>query len=105
VLGGQISFGAAKGMVQRVNKLNDFMVLVLDFQGMSSLDTTTSRSIEDIVSNQHLENRTVIISCENTKLLEQLISRNTLDYIPPSRRVTSRQEALRLANQLLQKIT
>lgn len=48
---GPLSFGAAKGMVRRLSKFNDYKVLVLDLSGVPIVDFTAAMALNDMIRN------------------------------------------------------
>ncbi len=48
---GPLSFGAAKGMVRRLSKFNDYKVLVLDLSGVPVVDFTAAMALSDMIRN------------------------------------------------------
>ena len=48
---GPLSFGAAKGMVRRLSKFNDYKVLVLDLSGVPIIDFTAAMALNDMIRN------------------------------------------------------
>lgn len=48
---GPLSFGAAKGMVRRLSKFNDYKVLVLDLSGVPVIDFTAAMALNDMIRN------------------------------------------------------
>ena len=48
---GPLSFGAAKGMVRRLSRFNDYKVLVLDLSGVPVVDFTAAMAWNDMIRN------------------------------------------------------
>jgi len=48
---GPLSFGAAKGMVRRLSKFNNYKVLVLDLSGVPIIDFTAAMALNDMIRN------------------------------------------------------
>ncbi len=48
---GPLSFGAAKGMVRRLSRFNDYKVLVLDLSGVPVVDFTAAMALNDMICN------------------------------------------------------
>ena len=48
---GPLSFGAAKGMVRRLSRFNDYKVLVLDLSGVPIVDFTAAMALNDMIRN------------------------------------------------------
>ncbi len=101
VLGGPISFGAAKGMVQRINAVDEFKVLILDLQNLGYVDTTTARALEDIIKSVGFQDRTVIVSGAQSGLIRQLARVKTLDGVPAENIINARLAALIKAEKYL----
>lgn len=96
-LGGPMSFGAAKGMVQRLSMIEGYELLVLDVSNVTTIDYTTSRAIEDmIVSAQSLNHDTYLVGARGPvkRVLEK---ERVLRHLPEGRSYSSLIDALRHA--------
>jgi SulP family sulfate permease len=60
-LGGPMSFGAAKGMVNMLAECGDYEVLVLDLSDMPTIDTTAARALEDMILAAQSAQRPVVV--------------------------------------------
>lgn len=93
-LGGPVSFGAAKQMVQQINQLDHYDVLVLDLENVSFIDTTTARAIEDIIRDIYSQGRTLIISSIPADLNALLKKDQTMKQVPKESFYPNLEEAL-----------
>ena len=90
-LKGPLSFGAAKGISERMMLIKKYKVLILDITEVPRLGVTASLAIEDMMMEAKNNNRSAFVAGANEKVRERL-SKFGVEGI-----VGSRKEALELA--------
>lgn len=96
-LSGPMSFGAAKGISQRVTMVNRCEILILDLAEVSRLGVTASLAVENIVKEALAKGRQVYLVGATGSVRQRLQRLNVLDKLPPESLVMSRLEALQQA--------
>ena len=87
-LKGPLSFGAAKGISERMMLIKKYKVLILDITDVPRMGVTASLAIEDMMLEAKNNNRKAIVAGANDKVKERL-AKFGVDEI-----VSSRKEAL-----------
>ena len=87
-LKGPLSFGAAKGISERMMLIKKYKVLILDITDVPRMGVTASLAIEDMMLEAKNNNRKAIVAGANNKVKERL-AKFGVDEI-----VSSRKEAL-----------
>ena len=87
-LKGPLSFGAAKGISERMMLIKKYQVLILDITDVPRMGVTASLAIEDMMLEAKNNNRKAIVAGANEKVKERL-AKFGVDGI-----VSSRKEAL-----------
>lgn len=100
-LGGPTSFGAAKNMVSQINQIDSYEILILDLQGVTFVDTTTTRALEDIINSIKNQGRQVIICGMEPAVFERLVQQRVLKQIPQEHVLKRRYDALEKAKKNL----
>ncbi len=90
-LKGPLSFGAAKGIAERMMLIKKYKVLILDITDVPRLGVTASLAIEDMMMEAKNNNRLAFVAGANEKVKERL-SKFGVEGI-----IESRKEALELA--------
>jgi len=90
-LKGPLSFGAAKGISERMMLIKKYKVLILDITEVPRLGVTASLAIEDMMMEAKNNNRSAFVAGANEKVRERL-SKFGVEGI-----IGSRKEALELA--------
>ncbi|HKK13170.1 MAG TPA: SulP family inorganic anion transporter [Gammaproteobacteria bacterium] len=96
-LGGPMSFGAAKGMVRRLAGFDEYNALVLDLTDVPSVDFTTARAIDDMISDAQGSGREVFVAGIQPRVRKLLENQGVLQAVPAGHDAANRLEALRSA--------
>jgi SulP family sulfate permease len=101
-LGGPLSFGAAKDMVNMLVYQKNYEALVLDLSDVPDIDYTASKAVEDMINSTLEERREVLLilpegKVANTFQREEILQRMNHKNIYPAR-LQALQEAQRLIN-------
>lgn len=102
--GSPMSFGAARGMARRLEKVGDYRVLVLDLSDMPQIDFSATRSLCDVVHHAFDRGRKVILAGGRPQVVRMLKSQDIASHLTPrcgGSMQPSRLEALRQAIRLL----
>lgn len=94
---GPLSFGAAKGMVRRLANFKEYDALVLDLSDVSSIDFTSCRAIDDMISDALHMSRNVYLVGVRPKVNAFLHNQNVLQKLDANHVHTRRKDALCLA--------
>lgn len=95
--GGPITFGAAKGIVQKFSRLSKYKVLVLDFSDVTLLDFSASMAVSDIISQATQSDKRVILTGASEKIGAVMKRLGVLDNVPAEQVIADREAALKLA--------
>jgi len=98
---GPLSFGAAKEMTVHASTFNSHDIIIIDLSDVPSVDFTSSRAIDDMVSDSLHAKRTVILAGARPAVIDLLQRQGILDKINQQNLHTSRHAALQQAAQLL----
>ncbi len=90
-LKGPLSFGAAKGITERMMLVRNYKVLILDITEVPRLGVTATLAIEDMVQEAKNNSRKALVACSSERVKERL-ARFGVDGV-----VGSRLEALQSA--------
>ena len=90
-LKGPLSFGAAKGITDRMSLVQNYKVLILDITEVPRLGVTASLAIEDMMQEAKNNSRKAFVAGANEKVKERL-SKFGVDGI-----IETRKEALEAA--------
>ncbi|WP_115019948.1 SulP family inorganic anion transporter [Synechococcus sp. UW140] len=91
-LQGPLSFGAAKGISERMTLVRQYQVLILDITDVPHLGVTATLAIERIVEEAHSHQRRVLVAGARGKV------RDRLEQFDIGGLCSSRQEALTIAD-------
>ncbi len=94
-LKGPLSFGAAKGITERMMLIRNYKVLILDITEVPRLGVTASLAIEEMVKEAETNARKAYVACSNSIVKDRLIKFGVKDI------VNSRLEALQAAKSIL----
>jgi len=92
-VGGALSFGAAKGMVRRLNNYKDYKALMIDLSRVPLVDYSSSRALLDIIYSAQLEKRYVYLIGTQTKVLPFLEKQDILRLVGNNFTYANREEA------------
>jgi len=90
-LKGPLSFGAAKGISDRMNLVRNYKILILDITDVPRLGVTATLAIEDMMQEAKNNSRKAFVAGANDKVKERL-SKFGVEGI-----ITTRKEALQVA--------
>jgi len=100
-MSGPMSFSSAKSLVRNHSMMSNYQVMLLDLSDVPSIDFTTSRALEDIVSDTINAGQQMILlgACEQVyKMLEQ---QGVVEYLDAGNIFSQRLDALQHAQKLL----
>jgi len=98
---GPMSFSSAKSLVRRHSMVTDYQVMLLDLSDVPCIDFTTSRALEDIITDTINAGQHIILvgACKGVhKMLEQ---QEVLQYLDADKIFQQRIDALLHAQKLL----
>ena len=96
-LSGPMSFGAAKGISQRMAIVERYDVLILDLLEVPLMGVTASLAVETMIRDAHSKGREIFLVSATGEVKQRLQSLEILKLLPPRHRVTSRLDALEQA--------
>ncbi len=96
-LKGPLSFGAAKGISDRMNLVRNYKILILDITDVPRLGVTATLAIEDMMQEAKNNSRKAFVAGANEKVKERLSKFGVKEII------TTRKEALQVAINELKK--
>jgi len=96
-LSGPLSFGAAKSMVRRLAKYDEYDVLILDFTAVSLVDYTTTKSIHDMIGDVTRTSRQIYLVGMEGQVVNLFERLGVLDSVKKEFQLSSRYEALKAA--------
>ncbi len=96
-----MSFSSAKAIVRRHATIMDYKIMVLDLSDVPSIDFTTSRALEDIVTDTISANRHIILVGGNNEVCDMLLKQGVLEHIDSNNMFKDRIDALLLAQTIL----
>jgi SulP family sulfate permease len=100
-MSGPMSFSSAKAIVRRHAAILDYKIMVLDLSDVPSVDFTTTRALEDIVTDTLSANRQMILVGGNNDVCNMLSKQGVLEHIDSSHMFKDRIDALLLAQTIL----
>lgn len=100
-MSGPMSFSSAKAIVRRHAAIMDYKIMVLDLSDVPSIDFTTSRALEDIVTDTLSANRHMILVGGNKEVCNMLSKQGVLKNIDNNHMFKDRTDALLLAQTIL----
>ena len=100
-MSGPMSFSSAKAIVRRHATIMDYKIMVLDLSDVPSIDFTTSRALEDIVTDTISANRHIILVGGNKEVCDMLLKQGVLEHIDSNNMFKDRIDALLLAQTIL----
>jgi SulP family sulfate permease len=98
---GPMSFSSAKSLVRRHSMVTDYQVMLLDLSDVPTIDFTTSRAIEDIITDTINDGQHMFLvgACNNVS--DMLKKQGVLDLLDASNIYKQRVDALLHAQNLL----
>ncbi|OKH16911.1 SulP family inorganic anion transporter [[Limnothrix rosea] IAM M-220] len=96
-LSGPMSFGAAKGIAQRMGIIEKYDVLILDLLEVPLMGVTASLALETMIREAHAKGREIFLVGASGKVKNRLQRLEVLKFLPPRNRVTNRLDALEQA--------
>jgi len=96
-LSGAMSFGAAKGIAQRLPIVGNYEVLVLDISDVPRIGVTASLAIENMVKEAASKNRSVFVVGATGTVKTRLSRLDVFDLVPPDSLLLTRREVLERA--------
>ncbi|NOQ90344.1 MAG: STAS domain-containing protein [Gammaproteobacteria bacterium] len=100
-MSGPMSFSSAKAIVRRHAEILNYSIMVLDLSDVPSIDFTTSRALEDIITDTLSANRHMILVGGNKEVCDMLLKQGVLEHIDNSHMFKDRINALLLAQTIL----
>jgi SulP family sulfate permease len=100
-MSGPMSFSSAKAIVRRHAAIMDYKIMVLDLSDVPSIDFTTSRALEDIITDTLSANRHMILVGGNKEVCDMLLNQGVLKLIDNNHMFKDRINALLLAQTIL----
>lgn len=94
---GPLSFGAAKGMVRILAAYEEYNILVIDLSDVSSVDFTSCRALDDMISDALQVGRGVFLAGIRPPVKQFMEQQGILQKLPAEHIRISRSEALCLA--------
>lgn len=98
---GPMSFSSAKAIIRRHAEIMDYCVMVLDLSDVSNIDFTTSRALEDIITDTIAADRHMILVGGNKQVSTMLLQQGVLVHIDESNMHSLRIDALRQAQDII----
>jgi len=96
-LSGPMSFGAARGIAQRMGIIEKYEVLILDLFEVPYMGVTAALAVETMVREAHAQGREIFLVGAPEKVQKRLAAFEILKFLQPQNRVTNRLEALEQA--------
>jgi len=98
---GPLSFGAAKQMTIHASSFDSYDIMIIDLSDVPAIDFTSSRAIDDIVSDSLHAKRTVILTGARKAVRELLTKQGIMKKINKQNIHATRHDALQQAAKLL----
>jgi len=100
---GPMSFGSAKGIVQRLTADREQDVLIIDFSDVPFIDSTASMAIEEVIIKAQSDNDYVVM-CGMCTSVEKVLRQIGVAKLLPDNQITqTRLQALKISEQMLKK--
>jgi SulP family sulfate permease len=96
-IGGEVSFGAAKGMIKRLAQFTDYDALVLDLTEVPVIDYTATRALDTIIADAIAAGREVMLVGMRSRVTKNLKKQKVLDRVHSDYVFVKRIGALRAA--------
>jgi len=101
-IGSAVGFGAAKGMIKRLARFDDYDVLVIDMTEMPVIDYTACRTLDNIIADTIAQQREVMLVGARSAVTKVLKKQKVLDRIHSDyifvKRIGALREALNFVN-------
>jgi len=98
---GPLSFGAAKEMTVHASTFNSHDIMIIDLSDVPSVDFTSSRAIDDMISDSLHAKRTVILAGALTSVIDLLRKQGIMEKLNQQSLQATRHDALLQAAKLL----
>lgn len=98
---GAMSFSSAKSLVKRHAMVTDYQVMILDLSDVPNIDFTTSRALEDIISDTINDGQQIILVGACSDVYKMLENQNVIDCLNTDNIFQNRIDALIHAQSLL----
>jgi SulP family sulfate permease len=96
-LGGPMSFGAAKGMARQLAQFDQYDALILDLSDVPTIDFTSCRALEDMITGTQGSGRQVFIVSGRQKVREMLRKQGVLKCLKDGHEHQQRLSAIQQA--------
>ncbi|MBF0219673.1 MAG: SulP family inorganic anion transporter [Gammaproteobacteria bacterium] len=100
-IGGVMSFAAANGMSKRFSEFKTHKVVILDLSVVPQIDYTSSRAINDMITDTHVAGRKLLLCGARPQVIKMLEKQRVMQRIDSSDRFATRGEAMQRAAALL----
>lgn len=101
-IGGEVSFGAAKGMMKKLSAFNDYDVLILDMTEVPVIDFTACRTLDSMIEDAIAMGREVMMVGVRSKLGNILKKQKVMDRVHSDYRFVKLVGALREAQKFIE---
>lgn len=98
---GAMSFSSAKSLVRRHSMVTDYQVMILDLSDVPNIDFTTSRALEDIISDTINDGQQIILVGACSDVYKMLENQNVINCLNTDNIFQNRIDALIHAQSLL----
>ncbi len=99
--GGPVTFGAARGLAEKLRPEDHCEVLILDMTDVSYIDITTALALQEIIINAHQKSVAVMLVGLNETVANLLETIGVLDLLEDHHLHTSRLDCFRTAHDLV----
>ena len=96
-ISGPMSFPMAKGTVQKLASYKDYRTCILDLSEVISIDYTSTRAIEDMILNELIKEKNVLIVLGEQLVTDQLNRQDVLSHLKDEAIFNNRLNALKSA--------
>ena len=98
---GPMSFSSAKSLVRRHSMVTDYQIMILDLSDVPSIDFTTSRALEDIITDTIEGGQHIILVGACSNVYKMLENQDVIHYLDTENIFQHRIDALLHAQKLL----
>ena len=100
-MSGPMSFSSAKSLVRNHSMVDDYQVMLLDLSDVPNIDFTTTRALEDIISDTINAGQQMILlgACED--VYQMLLQQGVLEYVETCNIFSQRIDALQRAQEII----
>jgi len=100
-MSGPMSFSSAKSLVRNHAMVDDYQVMLLDLSDVPNIDFTTTRALEDIISDTVNAGQQMILLGACDEVYQMLQQQGVLEYIEAGNIFSQRIDALQHAQQII----